>query len=216
VNVSDMLTDINGHGFQDTSDTDKVALINDTIWDVGSREPWPFLTKSVNLNFDGTNPYPTNMPVDFRAVQWLADLSTGEAIWPERLETVRDRYSSTTTPVDTPFLFYFVGEQLRLYPTPPASIGRFLLDYYAVQVAVTSSTLEASILMPPRHHRVYVLGTLAKLYSREDDNDLAAQKMQEYEQRLERMKEDFFRKQYMRPDRVFVTDETDDLYPWWP
>lgn len=216
MNVSDMLSDIDGHGFADTPQGDKLSLLNDTIGDVNSRERWPFLIKTVSLNFDGSSPTPTNMPTDFKAVKWITDTSTGETIWPERDDTIYGRYGSNLTQVDVPFAFYFVGQQLRFYPIPSAATGRYLLDYWCTQTPVDSATLEAAILMPPRHHRVYVLGTLGKLYSREDDNDLASQKFQEYEARINTMRYDLINQQTARSERIYTIDEDDDMGLWGP
>lgn len=214
--VADMLADINSHGFTDTPDTQKLILLNDTIRDVNSRERWPFLVKTTNLNFDGSSPTPTNVPSDMRAVKWITDLTTGQTIWPERDDTIFNRYGNQLTMVDIPFAFYFVGTALKFYPIPPAATGRYQLDYWAVQSAVDASTSESSILMPPQHHRVYTLGTLAKLYSQEDDNDLASQKFQEFEARINTMRFDLFNQQTMRQDHIFVIDEDDDLGLWSP
>lgn len=212
MNVADIITELNNHGFADTSDTQKLFVINDTIWDMEAVEPWPFLEKSVALNFDGTNPSPTNMPVDFKQVKFISDTLTGAGIWPERVETVRDRYADlfqTQSDVN-PFLYYIWGGQLRLYPIPTATTGRFYMDYIASQTTVTSDTLEAAILLPKRHHRVITLGSVYKLYAMEDDLQNAQAFQSMYEDKIQRMRDDLLRKQFQRPDVVFMTDADED------
>lgn len=217
MDVSEMLSTLTSHGFDASiSDAEKMLAINDTLWDIESREPWPFLTKSGTLNFDGSSPAPTNLPTDFKAVIWLQDLRNGVPIWPIRVESVRQSFTTTTVPVTDPQNFYFVGAQLRLYPTPPSdSTGRYLLDYMAIQPELTTTSNETSILLPPRFHRIVVMGAIARLSAMEDDEDIAAFFNAQVEQRVQQMKYDLFKQQYMQPDRVFVTDQ-DDTYENFP
>lgn len=216
MDVADIITELGNHGFEDETTAQMMYVINDTIWDIDSRERWPYLQKSVSLNFDGTNPYPSNLPTDFKAAIFIADTTTGEGVWPERVETIRDKYGASLTAVDVPFAYYFVGNQLRFYPTPAASTGRFLLDYQAIQPELTSSDVEASILIPARHHRAIVLGALYKLYMLEDDPELAPGFKSEYEQRIQMMREDVMRQQYQRPDTIFLNDYEDmDYENYW-
>lgn len=210
--ISEIITELNAHGFEDTDEIQKLSVLNDTLWDIESREIWPFLEKTVALNFDGISPAPSNLPSDFRAVLWLVDTSDGRTIWPEKLQTVRDRYGSQLGLVADPFIYYFLGSSLRLYPTPGASTGRFQLDYIATQPKVNAATLEAAIYLPKRHHRVITVGALWRLYKQEDDPENAIQHQTDYENRILRMREDLFRRQYQRADQIFVIDEYDD-YP---
>lgn len=217
MDVSEMLTTLIAHGY-DTSiaDAEKLLAINDTVWDIESREPWPFLEKSANLNFNGSSPAPSNMPADFKAVVWLQDLRNGVPIWPQRVETIRQNFTSTTVPVSDPQNFYFVGQELRLWPTPPSdSTGRYLMDYLAFQTELTAVSTETAILIPPRYHRVILLGTISRLSAMEDDEDIANYFGNQFEQRLQQMRYDLFKKQYMQADRVFVVDQ-DDTYENYP
>jgi hypothetical protein len=206
MNVSDIITVLNNHGFEDTDSTQKLFAINNAIWDFCQREPWPFLIKSLGLNFDGTNPYPSNMPADFKAVDWITDTVTGESIWPERLSTIRDRYGAQMSTTGAPFSFYFVGTQLRLYPVPPATIGRFLLDYHAWQQPLLDTSLEAAVIIPPRYHEVIVDGALQRLYKMDDDPELGAVKQQDFENRIQAIRSDAFSQQYVRGDRIYTLD----------
>lgn len=214
MNVADMLADINFHGFDDTPVDQKLRVLNDTIWDIDSREKWPYLIKSKTLDFDGASPTPTTPLTDMKAVQWISDPVTGEAVWSERLENIRSKYAGTETNVDVPFKFYFVGQQLRFYPTPPASTGRFLLDYVAIQPAITETSVEADILLPARHQRIIVLGALVKLYAGDDDPELASEKQQEFDYRLSNMRNELLIQQYQRSDAVIDVNGAWDLHPW--
>ena len=212
MDVSEILSELVDHGFEDTSTERKLAKINDAMWDIESREPWPFLEKTTTLDFDGTSPSPTNMPADFKTVIWLYDNSNGVTIWPERLSTIRDRYGSVLTQVSDPASYYFVGGQIRLYPVPPVSTARFQLDYVATQAEVIESTLQSAILLPPRHHQAIVLGALWRLYKMEDDPENGSMFQVDYENKIMQMREDLFRRQYQRADQIFVIDEDDEYY----
>ena len=213
MDVSEILSELVDHGFEDTSTERKLAKINDAMWDIESREPWPFLEKSVALNFDGTSPTPTNMPTDFKTALWLYDTINGVTIWPERLSTIRDRYGNNIGLVGEPASYYFVAGQIRLYPVPSASTGRFQLDYIATQPELDENDVSADILLPARHHQAIVLGALFRLYKMEDDPENGNMFQIDFENRIQQMHEDLFRRQYQRSDRIFVVDE-DDLYDY--
>lgn len=212
MDVSEIIQELNNHGFEDTDSTQKMLVINDTLWDIESREPWPFLEKTTTLNFNGSSEIPTNMPTDFKAVMWLYDTVNAVTLQPERLSTIRDRFGASLTQVTDPLMYYFVGSSMRLYPVPPSATGRYRLDYFATQPELTSSDVEASILLPKRHHRIISLGALWRLYKLEDDPENAQQFQEDYEGRITTMREDLFRRQHQRADQIFVTDE-DDEYP---
>lgn len=213
MDVSEILSELVDHGFEDTSTERKLAKINDAIWDIESREPWPFLEKTATLNFDGASPTPTNIPADFKTVLWIYDNTNGVTIWPERLTTIRDRYGNQISQVSDPASYYFIANQIRFYPVPPASTARFQMDYIASQTEVTETTLQADILMPARHHQAIVLGALWRLYKMEDDPENGNVFQIDYENKIQQMHEDLFRKQYQRADQIFVVDE-DDLYDY--
>lgn len=215
MNVSDIFTELDNYGFQDTDTTARLNAINETLWDIESREPWPFLEKTVALNTSGASAVPTNMPTDFSKVLWIYDNTTGVSLWPERLSTIRDSHGMELSTVGTPTSYYFVGPSLRLFPMPPAATGRFQMDYIASQVKVTDTTVEASILLPPKHHWAILLGTLYRLYMKEDDPENAGTFKQDYENRLLIAREDLFRRQYQRSDRIYVIDEDDEAYWDW-
>lgn len=216
--VAAIISEIDDHGFADTSSTRKVGIINDTIADICSREPWPFLEKEASLAFDGTTGSPSNVPADFSKLVGLHDPSTGAAVSWERWEVIRKRFANQLTilGLGAPINYYFVGGKLKVYPIP-ASSQTLDMDYICFHPTVDASTLEAAILIPARHSRAITLGSLYKLYALEDDPELSAVFAGEYEHRLSIMREDLVRTQYDTPDRIFVQDADDyDVYPYWP
>jgi hypothetical protein len=211
-NVSDMTAEMDDHGFGDTPATRKLSVLNDTIGDLCSREPWPFLQKTLQLSFDGTSGKASNFPADFRSILALTDPSNGSTIGWERGDVLRKRNASQWSLVATPYCFYDEAGIVRAYPIPPSAYKLDML-YLCTHPVVDGSTLEAAILLPARHHRILVVGSLYKLYTMEDDPELAGVFKQEYEDRYMKMREDLSRVQYDRPDRIWMTDYDDyDTY----
>jgi hypothetical protein len=203
-----MIDEFNDHGFTDTSVTRKVALINDTIWDICSREPWPFLEKKLTLTFDGINAVPSNLPSDFRAAVSLIRTDTGAALDPQRYDVMKRKYGTLLNQVGDPLAYYFLRGQLNVYYIPGS--GTTLdLEYLAFHAKLTSSSVETDILLPAQHHRAVVLGTLYKLYDMDDDFDIGASFQAQFEDRVVKMRNELWTQQYDRPDRIYAIDDFD-------
>jgi hypothetical protein len=213
MDVSEMITELNEHGFEDTSSVRKVALINDTIWDICSREAWPFLEGSIELTFNGSSTVPSNFPTDFSKALSVTDAASGNVIRWERWEVVQKTYPSSidTAGLGYPQAYYFRDNQLRVFPLP-ASNMTLDLNYVKWPAELSAGSLEADIVIPTRHQRAIILGTLYKLYAMEDDPELSALFKDEYETRVSMMRDDLIREQYDLADRIFVLDD-DDYYP---
>lgn len=213
---ADIIAELDDHGFADTNSTRKMGVLNDTIADVCSREPWPFLEKEATLTFDGISPSPTNVPADLSKVLGMQDGSLGVPIVWERWEIIKKKFSSqiTTTGLGNPEYYYFVKGSPRIYPIPAAT-ETVSLEYICFPTPILESDPESAILLPPRHHRVLTLGSLYKLYALEDDAELGQVFENEYEKRINMMREDLIRVQYDTSDRIFVVDPDDyDSSPW--
>lgn len=202
MNVSDIIAELDDNGFADTDVTRKIALINDVIQDVCSREPWPFLEKTASVTLTAGVEQVT-LPSDFRAALSLVIPGVG-ILTPERMDTVTKSYisvASATSVPSRPTLYYFIGSAMYLYPAPDVNYTA-TLRYLSVSADVDSNTLAANIIIPQRHCRVITLGTLARLNAMEDDPELSALFDGMYEARIQRMEQDLWKRQYDRPDRV--------------
>lgn len=211
--IAEMVTELNEHGFEDTSSVRKLAILNDTIWDICSREAWPFLESSLELTFDGSSPVPSNFPADFSKALSLTDAATGNVIRWERWEVVAKTYPSS---IESPGLgyaqaYYFRNNQLRVFPLP-ASNMTLDLNYVKWPAELALDAAEGDIVIPARHHRSIILGALYKLYAMEDDPELSSLFKAEYESRVSMMRDDLIREQFDLADRIFVLDD-DDYYP---
>jgi hypothetical protein len=208
VTVQDMIDEFNDHGFTDTSVIRKVAMINDTLADLCSREPWPFLEKEATINFDGTNPGPTNQPADLHAVLTVLDPVTGNALDPERYDVMQRRTGNTILQSGTPSIYYFLGSKLRVWQVPSNGYA-LTVDYIANHPVLTSSSVETDFLVPPRHHRAVVLGSLYKLYDMDDDFDIGASFQAQYEDRILKLRNDVWSRQFDRPEYIHGIDDFD-------
>ena len=213
--IQDILDELGDHGFTDTGTPRKLFFINDTIWDICSRRPWPFLESTVDLTFDGTNPYPTNFPSDWRTTVDIIDPVKNTVMMPMRIETLDKTYGSTllTAGNGPARSYYFLGDQLRFYPVPSAT-DTARMRYIRRHPQMVQTNIETDILIPREHHRANVMGTLWKLYDMEDDPELASRFEQHYENRLNTMAADILVHQYDRPDIIVdvMGDGLDEYY----
>ena len=206
MDVSEILSELNDHGFEDTASSRKVAILNDTIADVCSREPWPFLEKEIRLTFNGTDAFPSNWPDDFSKEIGIHSPDSSYTLKFERWEVLRRKFSTALTTVGTPTHYYFVKNRLSVYPIPGAS-DRLDMEYICWHPEITEASLEADILVPARHHRALIVGTLLKLYAMEDDPELSALFKTTYDERLRVMREDLIRVSYDTDNVLMFEDD---------
>ena len=119
--VAEIITEMGDWGFADYSSTRKVSAINNAYWDVAGREPWPFLEKEINLNFDGSSATPSNAPSDLSAVLKITNIATGQRLTPCRLDDLEDNWSQQISQVGTPFVYYFLKDTLKTVPISSAA-----------------------------------------------------------------------------------------------
>lgn len=198
-----MISELNDHGFTDSTSGRKVSMLNDALYDAASRHPWPFLETSLNLTFNGSSGAPTNFPANFRAVLDVTDLSNQnmKVEW-VRLDDLDDRGTDYTMG-GAPQVYYFIGNTINFWPIPAASAS-VRMRYIRVPAALTESTVEANVEWPIRHHRAIVLGALFRLYDLEDDPELSQRFQGHFEQRLAQMLEDVSMRTYDRHDNIAI------------
>lgn len=205
----DILDALSDYGFTDTTTTRKMEKINSTIFDITTREPWPFMELSTTLDFDGTNSVPSNWPADFQSELDIIDLSTGRKLQPMRLQEADAALNLALSQSGTPLYYYFIGRQLNVAPIPPAGTATHRMRYIHIHPAVLQTDPESAILVPKEHHEVVLLGTLVKLYDMEDDTDLSVRFQQLYEKKYSDMRGAVWMRQYDRPDHIVITDAYD-------
>lgn len=199
--VQNMIDELEDHGFADTATARKVAVINDTLWDIESRHPWPFLeTENTAFTLTAGSATPS-LPSDFSKMLSFTIPSEEVVMLPERLDTITKMIAGHESDQGVPGIYYFVGNTLKIWKVPQTTYTASI-RYLKSQPEVDENDVASAVLLPARHHRVVVLGALYKLYAMEDDPELAIAFKQQYEERIELMAEDLFKRQYDRTDRI--------------
>lgn len=209
-----MILEMQDHGFEDSSPDRLTGFINDAYYDICSRAPWPFLEKTATVTTTAADDTPT-MPTDFdKALRMVID-SQAQRLEPARADDVYSRFNGLLSNTGMPFLYYFVGDTVHLYPIPDTTYS--ITVYYLSTPTELSNNTDTPIL-PTKHHRAVLLGALVAAYRMEDDPGNAAVFEAQFEKRLQTMAEDVWKKQYDRPERVYTLYENDadefDPWPW--
>lgn len=207
--VQDILDALSDYGFTDTSTARKLEKINSTVWDITSREPWPFMETTADLNFNGTSSVPSNLPTDLQSVLDIFRLDSGQKLEPLRLQEADAALSLLLTQSGDPFYYYFIANQLNVAQIPAAGTSVLRMRYIRKHPALVQTDVETAILVPKEHHEVLLLGTLVKLYDMEDDSDLSVRFQQLYESKYADMRGAIWMRQYDRPDHIVMTDPSE-------
>jgi hypothetical protein len=213
MDVADMISEMNDHGFTDTASARKVAMLNDALYDISSRNAWPWYLTTATLSFDGTSNAPTTgYPTNLNLVYDLSrtDGSRFYPLTPIRLDDL-DKRGVDLAQVGDPYEYYFIGDALNVNPRPGAGTT-LRLRYYKVPTAMTDTTLSAAVDLPLHWHRVLTLGALYRLYDLEDDPELSVRFQQHFEQRIDTMTGELIQ-QVDRPEYIHPVDGFDN--DWW-
>lgn len=207
--VSEMLSEVRDHGFDDLTDTRILGFLNDTYWDICSREAWPFLEASAALvtNSSGLVTSPTDIG---KVISITSNVSGKPNLQPQDLGEFSKRNNYELALTGDPYVYYFVNDDLYVHPIPAAS--DHTIRYIRVPAALTVSP-DSSPIIPVQHHRLVVLGALVNCYTLEDDPEQAGVFTNRYEQRLMQARNDLWRRQFDRTD-VIVDMESDATDLW--
>jgi hypothetical protein len=210
--ATEMIVEMSDHGFSDLTDLRALSFLNDTYYEFCSLEVWPFLetTNASVLTVVG-NPILTNMPADWRAVLNILNTTTGNFLSPERRETIEKRFSIYMLTRGEPVWYYRLGNTIKLYNVPDA-VYTLSVDYVKRPAALTTPTTggsDSSPIFPVDHHRLLVLGALAKANAMEDDPTTAQYFDGLYQAKIQKVRADLWGWQYDRPDRIIDIFEND-------
>jgi hypothetical protein len=111
------------------------------------------------------------------------------------------RYTADLSATGTPFIYYFVGSAIKVLWVPDVGYTA-LLEYNKVQAALTPTSAETEFLIPQRHHRAVVLGSLSRLYALEDDAEQAQYFDNLFEKRIAQMAFDLITRELDRPQVI--------------
>jgi len=212
VTLDDMYTEMELYGFDDLDDDQKLLLLNEAYFDIATREPWPFLEDVAPITVPAAQSQITNNALvtgnvtNLNSVLSFIDTTNSITMTPERGDVIEKEYVVAAY-TGTPTKYYFVGDELFVYP-PTDSVINYRLYYTKTPVAAT--TTSDTFLIPARHHSIIVYGALVKAFLVNDDPQSAVfQNM--FEARYQQMRADVWMNQYDRPERIGVIT---DSYDW--
>ena len=219
--LDEMYAEMDLYGFDDFEDAQKLTLLNESYFDLITREPWPFLETTTDLLLPSGEAQITNnsavlnpstnvsMPLaDVNTVLSFIDLTNRVVMVPERTDVIEKNYMVIPTNI-YPDKYYFIAEDMFVYP---AAMGdtTYRLYYLRTPVAATATTDTGAWILPERHHSVVLYGALVKAFLVNDDPQ-AAMFQNMYESRYQQMRADAWMQQYDRTDRIHVIT---DAYDW--
>lgn len=217
--LDEMYDEMSLYGFDDFEDSQKLLLLNEAYLDIVTREPWPFMedvvefvvpagtTKITNNAVLTINNVASQSIVDLNSVLSFTDTTHDVIMIPERGDVVEKNYKINNLNV-YPERYYFVGEDLYLYPAPTSNTT-YRLYYIKTPSTANDTTGSSAFLIPSRHHSIIVYGALVKAFLVNDDPQAAAfQNM--FEQRYQQMRADVWMNQYDRTDRIHVLTDSFD------
>jgi hypothetical protein len=209
MDVQKMFDIFTAYGFESDdvlTDERKLEALNETYWDASGREDWPFLEATATYTFAGGSATPITPATDIDIVEAIYRTSDGKRIEPWRRDDFFQTYASNLTQNGSPSLYYFEGGALNFYPLPTSS-DVVVVKYHKIPPALLQTTLEASVLFPPKFHRsVLVMGALSRLALAQDDVDMSNAYERLYEKALAFMVADQLDQQSDRPDFIHVND----------
>ena len=208
--LDDMYTEMELYGFDDLEDAQKLILLNESYFDIVTREPWPFLEALSTIVVPSGQSQITNNalvvpnPTNVNSVLSFIDTSNNIVMTPERVDVIEKAYFlSLDTSISS--VYYFLGDELMIYPASSGSTYRLLYTKTPVAATTTSDTF----YIPSRHHSIIVYGALVKAFLVNDDPQ-ATVFQNLFEARYQQMRSDLWMNQYDRTDRVFVTTDSMD------
>jgi len=225
--LDEMFDEMELYGFEDFEDEQKLTLLNESYFDVVTREPWPFLEKITEfivpagtsqitsgsslkivtatntLNNAATNSFTQH---NVNSVLSFIDLSNDIVMTPERTDVIEKSYR-VVGDSSTPTKYYFVGDDLFVYPAVQGT-PTYRLYFTQLPVAATTDTDTGAWLLPERHHSVVMYGALVKSFLVNDDPQ-ASVFQNLFESRYQQMRADVWMNQYDRTDRVHIISDYD-------
>lgn len=207
--VGSIIKEVRDHGFDRAGDALIKVWINDVLHELSGMDNWPWLEKGpVTLTVNAGDGIVT-LPSDCAKPIKLQLPSQNMNVFRERHDLLLDKYSTDVTEESgTPERYAMWSTtdagvpRIRLFPTPERQYT-FNLWYQKVPEALT--TIDQLPPFPARHHRILVLGVLIRAAQMMGDEQSLAKLpifQDDFEKRLERMRNDLLRAQLDNNDYV--------------
>lgn len=204
--MTDWIDTMQDYGFEDFEQTTLARLLDDAHKEVCLREPWPFLEKQETIVQAGADDTVTTVG-SLGQVLAFVNTTDNNVLVPMRNDAQFKDFVYDLTEVAVPTRYYFIADQLYLWPIPDGS-KTLKIRYLQQPSTLTVASADTAILWPSRHDSVVLYSALSKAYLINDDPQSAVMQ-QVMEQRLQVARNDLWMKQFDRTDRVIVLDDND-------
>jgi hypothetical protein len=217
--VSDLYDHLSAHGFTDVLDADLNFILNGVVLDVNRELPF-YLDATNDVGWDEGSDTPRttgddSWPQNVSAIKKLINPTTGTIILPEEHEYLMMRYANTLTQLGEPFFYYFIGEELHVFPIPDADLT-LNMSYVQFQIELDQDSDEDDIILPARYHfTILKAGMLKGLYAMEDDYNAAGYWSNQFDASMLQALMEINMKQLDRPARIYTDDAQDYAEIWY-
>ena len=214
--MTELLDTMEDYGFDDVERSTLARLIDDAHKELCLREPWPFLERQESITQAVNDASVTTVagitPGNNAVGKVLAFVNKTDNVILEPLRTdsqMKD-YIYDLDLIGVPTNYYFVGDELLLWPTPNTT-KELRIRYLTEPITLNANSDDASFLWPSKHDSVLLYSALSKAYFINDDPQGAVMQ-QVMDTRLQIARADLWMKQFDRPDRIIVLDDNDYIF----
>lgn len=213
--ASEIVTDVQNHGFADITSSDILVHLNDTYQDICSLESWPFLEKTLTGTFVASAQQ-VSATTDIKQILSFVNTGAGYELLPMEPDTFYKDYAAVLTQTGFPAVYYQpqvnaaspMGWQVNVWPIP-APLTTFQLRYLYIPSDLSAGSTP---VLPARFHRILTWGTLLSIYRMEDDPDSGMEFQNLYDRHYARMREDLWSRQFDRQEMIGDVTADDITY----
>lgn len=190
-----MITEMKARGFDHMGSRVESYLNDAYLLDICEQENWSFLEEVAE------GPAPLTIS-DLRTVEYVIDQSNVEKLDPLLKDRITDDWNPDLTEVGTPSLYYITkGTTVNVYPVAANEIE---VRYWKVAPELSA---EAEPLLPKRWHSLIIDGAVARAYTNSDDYELSVAAREQFEGRLQLMRDSLLNPQHDAPDDYVVVED---------
>jgi len=191
MNREALITELKARGFDYLPASRCANYLNDAyLVDICEQEDWPFLQALE------TGIAPLSI-LDLRSVRWVIDATNEVKLAPLDPREITDNYGANIAEAGTPSFWYMQSaETLATFPT--STTITLQVAYWRAPSLLEGASDEP--VLPTRFHSLVIDGAVARAYEDSDDYELAQNARENFEARLQRMRESLLGQNRDLPD----------------
>jgi hypothetical protein len=204
---TEILAELDNHGFEDIDQVQKMKFINDAYYEVCSI-PYPFLERTSSFALTpGSNilSIPADPDGSVDSIMAVVNNTKGYSLQPQRQDILLKGYSANMSDTGNPMYYYAINGTWYLYVVPSSA------DTVTVRFTIMPNELTSSStpIVPIWHRRLITLGALYRAYMMNDDSDIAMVFKKEMQDKMKLVQENLWRQQFDRTDIVYDLNNID-------